>query len=101
MKGRRRGDAPADSAFLGLQVWINGAVGYVHERLVRRIYRNQIGDWCAELVVDDQTLQEVFDHHPTAAMMRALKVQGTEISDDVLDQGAEGEDFSGRGEGGG
>jgi len=60
---------------------------------------NEIGDWCAELVVDDQTLEEVFDHHLTVATMRALKICGTEISDDVLSQGAEGEDFSGRSEG--
>ena len=99
LTGRRRGDAPTGSAFQGLQVWINGAVGYVLQRLVRRVYRNKIGDWCAELVVDDQTLEEVFDHHPTATMMHALKAGGTEISEDILSQGAEGEDFSGRGEG--
>jgi hypothetical protein len=93
MSGWRRRDAPAGSASQGLQVWINDAVGYVHERLVRQIYRNKIGDWCAELVVDDQTLEEVFDHHPTAAMMRGLKAGGTEISDDLLDQGAEGKDM--------
>jgi hypothetical protein len=99
LTGRRRGDAPTGSAFQGLQVWINGAVGYILQRLVRRVYRNKIGDWCAELVVDDQTLEEVFDHHPTTTMMRALKAGGTEISEDILSQGAEGEDFSGRGEG--
>jgi len=31
--------------------------------------------------------------------MRALKASGTNIADDVLDQGAEGEDISRRGEG--
>jgi hypothetical protein len=100
LRGWRRRDAPTGPAFQGLQVWINDAVGYVSERLVRRIYRNRIGDWCAELAVDDQTLEEVFDHHPSIAMMRGLMVSGTEISDDVLDQGAEGQDLSRRGESG-
>jgi len=91
LKGWRRGNAPAGSASQGLQIRINEAVGFVHERLMRRIYRNKIGDWCAGLGVDDQTLEEVvFDHHPSVATMRALRICGTEISDDILDQGAEG-----------
>ena len=79
--------------FQGLKIQINDAVGYVPERLVLRIYRNQIGDWCAALVVDGQTVVEVFDHHPTTAMLRAIKAHGTEIADDVLEQGAEGQDM--------
>ena len=93
MRGWRRGDAPAGSPFQGLTVRINDAVGYVHERLVRRVYRNRIGDWCADLEVDGQTVVEVFDHHPTTAVMLAIKAHGTEIADDVIDQGAEGLDM--------
>ena len=91
--GWRRSAAQAGSPFQGLKIRINDPVGYVPERLVRRIYRNEIGDWCAELDVDGQTLVEMFDHHPTTAMLRAIKVDGAEIADDVLEQGAEGQDM--------
>jgi hypothetical protein len=91
--GWRHRDASAGSAFHGLQVWVNHSVGYVGEHEVWRIYRNAIGDWCADIVVAGKKRVEIFGHHPTFAMMCALKTGGTEIADDVLDQGAEGEDM--------
>ena len=72
---------------------INRFVGEVGEHEVRRIYRSAIGDWCAEIVVADKVWVEVFDYQPTIALMRALKASGTDIADDIIAQGAEGEDM--------
>lgn len=82
-----------------LRLRINRRVGEVGEYDVRRIYRNRIGDWCAELAVAGKIWVEVFDNHPTLAMMRGLNASGTDIADDVVSQGAEGEDIRGRSDG--
>jgi hypothetical protein len=61
---------------------------------VRRVFRNEIGDWCVEIIgADDFHRIEVFDHHPSAAVLRFLRSSGADISDEVIDQGAEGEDI--------
>src|SRR5579862_1821873 len=64
----------------------------IGEHEIRRIYRSAVGDWCAEIMVADRVWVEVFDYHTTVALMRALKVSGAEIADEMIDQGAEGED---------
>jgi hypothetical protein len=94
MRGRRRRDAPHGFAYYhGLQVWISRSVGYIGEHEMRRVYRNAIGDWCAEIYIAGKLRVEVLDHHPTVATMRGLKAGGTDIADDVISQGAEGEDM--------
>src|ERR1700730_9972535 len=62
-------------------MWINPIVGEVNERVIRRIFRTAIGDWAAELDVDGKLHAQIFDHHPTTTMMRALRAGGTEIAD--------------------
>jgi hypothetical protein len=69
---------------------INRALDEVGARDVRRIFRSEIGDWCAEVAVYEQLHVAVFDHHPTVAMMRALRDAGTDIADEEIAQGAEG-----------
>jgi hypothetical protein len=94
MRGWRRRDAPPGVVhYQELQVWISRSVGYIGEHEMRRVYRNAIGDWCAEIFVAGKLRVEVFDHHPTVAMMRGLKAGGTDIADDVISQGAEGQDM--------
>jgi hypothetical protein len=82
--------APGGSA---IPIRINGTVGHVGGHEVRRIFRNDIGDWCAEVVIAGKLRVSVFDYHPSVAMMRALRASGTDIADDVLGQEAEGQDI--------
>jgi len=82
-----------------LRFRINRSAGELSEHDVRRIYKNRIGDWCAELIVAGKSRVEVFDYHPTVALMRGLQASGTEIADDIVSQGAEGEDIGGRSDG--
>jgi hypothetical protein len=75
-------------------VWINPIVGTVHDRVIRRIFRTAIGDWAAEIELPDgKGRVEIFDYHPTVAVMRTLRAGGTFIADDVISQGAEGDDI--------
>jgi len=60
---------------------------------VLRVLRNRIGDWCAEVVINGQIQIEVLDYHPSVALMRLLRNEGTDIADEVLNRGAEGEDM--------
>jgi hypothetical protein len=78
-----------------VSVYINAMVGHVSERMIRRVFRTPIGDWAAELELDGKLQTEIFDRHPTVAMMRALQAGGADIADDVIAQGAEGEDIAG------
>jgi hypothetical protein len=73
-----------------MTIWINRTFGAVGEREVRRVFRSRIGDWCAEVVVASRTRIEVFDYHPSAALLQLLRNGGTDIADDVIAQGAEG-----------
>jgi|SRR5579863_4361382 len=94
MRGWRRRDVPPTSGlFHGFQVWISRSVGYVGEHEVMRVYRNAIGDWCAEIVVVGKMRAVIFDYHPTLVMLRGLKANGTDIADEVVSLGAEGEDI--------
>ena len=68
-------------------------MGTVNQRDIRRIYRNNLGDWCAEVIVDERVQMHILEYHPSAAMMRELRAGGTDIADDVLDEGAEGQDI--------
>lgn len=70
---------------------INRFFREVGQHQILRIYRSATGDWCAEITVADRVWIEAFDYHPTVALMRALKANGTDIDDDIVDQGAEGE----------
>jgi hypothetical protein len=74
-------------------IWINRTLGTVDGREVRRVFRNQIGDWCAEVDMAGGWIYiAVFDHHPTIPSLRILRNGGTDIADDVIAQGAEGMD---------
>jgi hypothetical protein len=84
-----------------VSIWINRTFGTVEELDVRRVFRNGIGDWCAYVDTPEGAIHTaVFDHHPSITLLRLLRNSGTDIAEDVIAQGAEGEDFSGRGEGG-
>jgi hypothetical protein len=74
------------------EIWINRTLGTVSEREVLRVFRNQIGDWCAEVVISSRIHIAVFDHHPRAVLLSMLRNSGTNIADDVIAQGAEGMD---------
>jgi hypothetical protein len=67
----------------------------VEELDVRRIFRNGIGDWCAYVDAPEGGIihAEVFDHHPSVALLRMLRNSGTDIDEDVIAQGAEGMDM--------
>jgi hypothetical protein len=65
-------------------IWTNRTLGTVGEREVRRVLRNQIGGWCAEVVVAYRTRIEVFDYHPSVALLRLLRNGGTDIADYVI-----------------
>ena len=66
----------------------------VEELDVRRVFRNGIGDWCAYVDGPEGGIRTaVFDHHPSVALLRMLRNSGAEITDDVVAQGAEGENM--------
>jgi hypothetical protein len=72
-------------------IWINRMMHSVSERDVRRVYRNQVGDWCADVAMaGGWTHIAVFDHHPGIPSLRILQNNGTDIAEDVIAQGAEG-----------
>src|ERR1700694_1483442 len=73
-------------------IWINRTLGTVGEREVRRVFRNAIGDWCAEVVVTGRIQIEVLDYHPRVPLLRILRNSGVDIADDVISQGPEGID---------
>ncbi|HXP04978.1 MAG TPA: hypothetical protein VN808_12725 [Stellaceae bacterium] len=75
-----------------MAIWINQTFGTVGEREVRRVFRNRIGDWCAEIVAAGRIRIEVLDYHPSIPLLRILRNSGTDIADDVIAQGAEGID---------
>lgn len=93
MTGRRRTPLLGVLARVGMEVRVNPIVGQVSARLIRRVFRTAVGDWAVELELDGKAEVEIFDHHPTVAMMRALRAAGADIADEVLDQGAEGDDI--------
>ena len=76
-----------------MAIWINHRLGTVGQREVRRVFRNRMGDWCAEVVVNGRMQIEVLDYHPSVALMRLLRNEGAQVDDGVLNQGAEGEDM--------
>jgi hypothetical protein len=66
---------------------------------VRRVFRNAIGDWCAEIFdAEGHVRVVVLNHHPRVDAMKLLESRGVDISDDVIAQGAEGEDIRRRGD---
>jgi hypothetical protein len=77
-----------------VKIWINRMARAIEERDVRRVYRNSIGDWCADVsMAGGWILDTVFDHHLSVTMLRLLQNEGAVITEDVIDQGAEGEDM--------
>jgi hypothetical protein len=65
----------------------------VDERDVHRVYRNLIGDWCADVAMPGRWVHTaVFDHHPTIALLQMLRNGGAFIADYDIVQGAEGID---------
>jgi hypothetical protein len=66
-----------------MSIRINAAV-QAEERDVRRVFRNRIGDWCADIAIHGLRWTAVFDYHPTIATMRALREAGADIADDVI-----------------
>jgi hypothetical protein len=77
---------------LRVAIWINRSLGTVGERDVRRVFRNRIGDWCAEVTVAYRIRIEAFDYHPSVTLLRQLQSGGADITEDVIVQGAEGID---------
>ena len=76
--------------------WINRAVGTIEEREVLRVFRNRIGDWCAEVIVAHwMRMAAVLDYHPSVQLLHVLRDSGTYIDEDVIAQGAEGVDMRG------
>jgi hypothetical protein len=72
-------------------IWINRMLRTVDGRKVRRVYRDKIGDWCADVdMVGGSVHTAVFDHHPTILALLILLNDGTDIAEDVIAQGAEG-----------
>jgi hypothetical protein len=65
----------------------------VPTRQFLRIFRNGQGDWCADITDGKQNHVLVFDHHPTVGALAILRSTGTDIADDVVDQGAKGLDM--------
>jgi hypothetical protein len=61
---------------------------------VLRIFRNRIGDWCAEVIVAYRIQIAVLDYHPSVPLLQILRNSGTDIAEDVITQGAEGVDIS-------
>jgi hypothetical protein len=75
-------------------IWINRMLSAVEELDVRRVFRNGIGDWCAYVDRPEGGIRTVvFDHHPSVTLLRLLRNSGTDIADDVIAQGAEGQDI--------
>ena len=74
-------------------VRVNREHDRVPTRQFLRIFRNEQGDWCAEIADGAQQRVLVFDHHPTVAVLAILKSTGADVADDVVDQGAEGLDM--------
>jgi hypothetical protein len=54
-------------------IWINQTLGAVRERDVRRIFRNGIGEQCAEVVVAGRIRIEVLDYEPSIALLRRFR----------------------------
>lgn len=76
-----------------MAVWVTKSGSYD----VRRVFRNGIGDWCAEIVdADGQGRVVALNYHPRVEVLKLLRSRGVEIPNDVIDQGAEGVDI-GRG----
>ncbi len=76
-----------------MAIWINPTLGTVREREVLRVFRNRIGDWCAEIVAAGRIRIEVLDFHPSIPLLWILRNNGADIADDVIAQGAEGQDM--------
>jgi hypothetical protein len=74
--------------FVGVRV--NRQYDRVPTHQFRRVYRNEQGDWCAEIADGQQNRVLVFDHHPTVGVLAILKNTGADIANEVVDQGAEG-----------
>jgi hypothetical protein len=74
-------------------VRVNREHDHVPTRQFLRIFRNEQGDWCAEIADAGQNQVLVFDHHPTVGVLAILRSTGADIADDVVDQGAEGLDM--------
>jgi hypothetical protein len=73
---------------------INRMLGTVDGKRVQRVFRNAIGDWCAEVghagaLGPCRRLRPSPDRPGTGI----LQNDGTDIAEDVIDQGAEGQDM--------
>jgi len=93
-QGHKPGGAPRA---VHLAELVRVRVNHTHDRvspaLIRRVFRNDQGDWCAEIAGDEQSPILVFDHHPTVTVLNILKGAGAAITDAVVNQGAEGSDM--------
>jgi hypothetical protein len=74
-------------------VRVNRQHDHVPTRQFLRIFRNGQGDWCPEIADGEQSHVQVFDHHPTIAVLAILKSTGADIADDVVEQDTEGLDM--------
>jgi hypothetical protein len=93
-RGRQRVTPPGAVHLAELvRVRVNHRHDRVAPRLIRRVFRNDQGDWCAEIAGDDQSHILVFDHHPTINVLNILKGVGADITEELVKQGAEGLDM--------
>ena len=74
-------------------VRVNREYDRLAPRQFLRVFRNKLGDWCAEAVVEQQQRVLVFDYHPTISVLGVLRSSSVDIADQVLSQGAEGLDM--------
>ena len=77
-----------------MTIYINRMLSAVEELDVRRVFRNGMGDWCAYVDGPEGGIQTaVFDHHPSVTLLRLLRNSGTDIAEDLVAQGAEGQNM--------
>jgi hypothetical protein len=74
-----------------MPVWINRTLGAVEEHEVRRVFRDKIGDWSVEVVVNDRIRIGVLDDYPSIALLRLLRSRGAKIADDAPAEAAMGD----------
>jgi hypothetical protein len=96
-EGHRSGRWLRGSQTVHLEELVGVRVNRQHDRVPTRqflrIFRNEQGDWCAEIADSEQRRVLIFDHHPTVGVLAILRSTGADIADEVVDQGAEGWDM--------
>jgi hypothetical protein len=58
-------------------------LGAVEEHEVRRVFRDKLGGWSVEVVVNDRVRIGVLDDYPSGPLLRLLRSSGANIADDA------------------